>query len=303
MKRRDFLSLTALAAGTLALNPLTESATPPDFVEPVWVPLTKEVKATRVGFGTGMRGGQRRSDLVRAGYSKATELLRFAYDQGIRLFDCADMYGTHDVVSEALKGKPRDSYVLVSKLWLRPGGALPEVERLDPQETVKRLLRELKTDYIDVLQIHNMADNQWTREYAEAMESMEKLKKAGLIRAHGISAHANSALELAAETKWCDVVHIRINSEGFNMEESITEPAKRVEAGVRMTKRLHEAGKGVIAMKVVGAGNMANDPEMRRRSAKFISQLDSVNVMIVGFGEKEHITEFLANVAAAKSTG
>ena len=302
MKRRDFLGLTALAAGTLALNPFTgaaETASLPDRVDPVWVPLTKEVKTTRIGFGTGMRGSMRRSDLTRAGYPKAIELLRFAYDQGIRLFDCADMYGTHDVVAEALKGKPRDSYVLVSKVWLRTGGGLPELERLDPQITVKRFLRELKTDYIDVVQIHCITDDRWTQEYADGMESLEKLKKEGVIRAHGISSHSSPATELVADTDWCDVVHVRLNSEGFNMDMFPDDAGKRVEEGIRITKRVHEAGKGVICMKVLGEGKMANDPEMRRKSTTFITQLDCVDAMIVGFTEKEHITEFLANVAAA----
>ena len=301
MKRRNFLGLTTLAAGTLALNPLTgvaETVSPSEPVDPVWVPLTKEVKTTRVGFGTGMRGWQRRSELTRAGYPKAIELLRFAYDQGIRLFDLADLYGTHDVVAEAMKGKPRDSYTLVSKIWMHANG-LPEIERLDPAVTVKRFLGELKTDYIDVVQLHCLQSNSWTTQFAKEMESLEKLKKEGVIRAHGISSHANQATEHAAETEWCDVVHVRMNSEGLNMEGFPDDAAKRVEEGVRTTQRVHDAGKGVICMKVLGEGKMANDPEMRRRSTAFISQLDCVDVMIVGFCEKEHVTEFLANVAAA----
>ena len=299
MKRRDFLSLTTLAAGTAALAPLTtHAAEAVSLADAPWVPLTKDVKVPRVGFGTGMRGWQRRSDLTRAGYPKAIELLRFAYDNGIRLFDVADLYGTHDVVAEALKDKPRDSYVLVTKLWLRANG-LPEVERLDPQVTVKRFLQELRTDYIDVAQIHCMSDAKWTEEYAVAMESLETLKKAGAIRAHGISSHSNGATELAAATDWCDVIHVRMNSEGMNMDGPLDDAAKRVEESVRAAKRAHDAGKGIICMKVLGEGKMADKPDLRKKSTKFISQLDCVNTMIVGFSEKEHITEFLTNLAPA----
>ena len=302
MKRRDFLGLTAFAAGAATLAPLTGVAqTAPHLEprEPVWVPLTKEVKTTRIGFGTGMRGGDRRADLVRLGYPKAVEMLRYAYDLGIRLFDCADLYGTHDVTAEALQGKPRDSYVLVSKLWLRPGG-IPEMERLSPEITVKRFLRECRTDYIDVLQIHCMDSNRWTQEFAAAMESMEKLKKEGLIRAHGVSTHSNAAVELAAETKWCDVVHVRINSEGLHMDGPNDDAAARVAEGVRVTRKAHEAGKGVIAMKVLGQGDggMPENPEMRKKSTKFVANLGCVDVMIVGFTEKDQITEFVSNVAA-----
>jgi 2,4-dienoyl-CoA reductase-like NADH-dependent reductase (Old Yellow Enzyme family) len=122
-----------------------------------------------------------------------------------------------------------------------------------------------------------------------------------LIRAHGISSHSNAATELAAETEWCDVIHVRMNSEGFNMDGPQNDAGKRVEESVRVAKRAHEAGKGIICMKVLGEGKMANDPEMRKKSTKFISQLDSVNTMIVGFTEKEHSSELVANVAT--STG
>jgi aryl-alcohol dehydrogenase-like predicted oxidoreductase len=304
MKRRDFISLTTLAAGTLALNPLSgvaEESAPPTPVEPVWVPLTKEVKTTRVGFGTGMKGGERQSELTRLGWDKGIELLRFAYDQGIRLFDCADLYGTHAVVAEALKDKPRDSYVLISKVWLL-GGGIPERERLDPVDTVQRFLRELKTDYIDLVQLHCMMRDNWTQEFAGAMESLAKLKKDGKIRAHGISSHALAATEKAAEQEWCDVVHVRLNSEGLAMDGPRNDAARRVEEGVRVAKRAHDAGKGVIAMKVLGEGAMANDPEMRKKSTKYVTQLDSVNAMIVAFAEKAHITEFLANVASATTS-
>ena len=304
MKRRDFLNLTTLAAGTAVLTPLTgvaQTSAPSSPVEPEWVPLTKEVKSTRIGFGTGMNGGMRRSDMIRGGYPKAIEMLRYAYDHGIRLFDCADLYGTHDVVAEALKDKPRDSYVLVSKIWLT-GGGIPEVERLDPDVTVKRFLRETRTQYIDVVQIHCMTNNSWNREFATAMESMEKLKKAGLIRAHGISSHSNAATELAAETAWCDTVHVRINGEGMAMDGN---GATAVAESIRTAKKAHDAGKGVIAMKVFGGGGMRTDAhaEMRKKATKFIVDLDCIDVILIGFTEPAHIPEFLTNYAAAKVGG
>jgi len=302
MKRRDFLSLTTLAAGTAALAPLTTKAADvaplAGSADPVWIPLTKDVKTTRVGFGTGMRGWQRRSDITRMGYPKAIELLRFAYDKGIRLFDLADLYGTHDVVAEALKDKPRDSYVLITKIWVRPNG-IPELERPEPQVMVKRFLQEMKTDYIDIVQIHCMSDAKWTEEYAPTMEGLAKLKQEGLVRAHGVSTHSNSAAELGAETDWCDVIHVRMNSEGISMDGPQDNPAKQVEDALRVAKRAHDAGKGIIAMKVLGEGRMADKPDLRKKSTAFITKLDSVNAMIVGFAEKEHITEFMANVASA----
>lgn len=309
MKRRDFLEAAALGIGSLAIsqtlgNSVSAQETPISGTTTgnplVPVQLTKDVKCSRIGMGTGMRGGNRVSDTVRAGWKKSIELINFAYDNGVRLYDCADMYGTHVIVAEALKGKPRDSYTLVSKVWLHPKGGLPEKERLSPEESVERFLRELRTDYIDVLQIHCMMAPNWTEQFAEGMESMERLKKAGKIRAHGISSHSNAATEVAAKTPWCDVIHVRVNSEGMNMDGPKDDAAKRIEDTIRTTKLAHDAGKGIIAMKVLGEGKMANDAEMRKKSTKFVVDLDCVDVLIAAFEEKEHITEFVNNIAEAE---
>jgi len=302
MKRRDFLSTAISGAVSIPLlndNLNDNSAFAQEKAQEKkpfseTVQLTKEIKCSRLGMGTGMRGHSRISDTVRAGWKKSIELINFAYDNGIRFYDCADLYGTHQIVAEALKGKPRDTYTLVSKIWLRSGG-LPEKERLPVEETVPRFLRELRTDYIDILQIHCMTGSDWTSVFADAMEDMERIKKKGMIRSHGISSHSNDATELAAKTPWVDTVHIRINSEGMNMDGHQDNAKKRIEEGIRTTKLVHDAGKGTIAMKVLGEGKMANDAEMRKKSMQFVRDLGSGAVIMAAFEEKEHITEFINN--------
>ncbi len=300
MKRRQFLGTAALGTGVLLTGQIPADAAEPKKIKPAkpkstdpvaLVPLTPTVWSSRIGFGCGMRGYNRSSNLTRMDRTKAIDLLQFAYDRGIRMFDMADLYGAHPVVAEAMKGKPRDSYVLSSKIWEHKGG-LNEEDRPGADVVVKRFLQECKTDYLDIVQIHCMMNDQWTSEHSGQMEILEKLKQQGLIRAHGVSCHANSALKLAAETPWTDVVHVRINPEGVNMEGSVDEV-------VDLTRKVHEAGIGTIAMKVIGEGKFADNPELRKKSAKFVTNLDCIDMMIVGFDEREHITEILANVEAA----
>ena len=294
MKRRQFLG-AALGAGALATSlPLHAREPAQKELPPVpLVQLTKDVKCSRIGFGTGMRGGMRQTNLTRIGWEKGIPLLRFAYDHGVRLFDCADLYGTHWMVAEALKDKPRDSYALVSKIWVRPGG-IPEKERLGADELVPRYLKELKTDYIDVVQIHCMDKDNWSTEYAPYLEQLETLKKKGAIRAHGISSHSNIATEHASKTPWNDVVHIRINSEGMSMDGPKDDPAVCVAEAVRTAKLCKDAGQGIIAMKVIGEGRMKDDPAMRKKSAEFVKK--HVDVLIVGFEEISQVEEFILNV-------
>jgi len=295
MKRRQFLG-AAIGAGALATGlrvHAQEGASPKDLPPVPLIQLTKDVKCSRVGFGTGMTGGDRRSNLTRMDHKKGIELLRFAYDHGVRLFDCADMYGTHWMLAEALDGKPRDSYTVVTKIWVRPGG-IPEKERLSADELFPRFRRELKTDYIDIMQIHCMDKDDWPTEYAPYLEQLETLKKKGAIRAHGISSHANIATERASKTPWTDVVHVRINSEGIDLDGPREDPATVTEA-VRTAKLCKEAGIGIIAMKVVGHGKLNNDPATRKKSTEFVKNLDCVGAMIVGFDEISHIEEFIRN--------
>ncbi len=62
----------------------------------------------------------RTSEQIRIGIEKFEKVIRKAYDEGIRFFDMADIYGSHPIVGRVLKDKPRDSYALGSKVWLLP---------------------------------------------------------------------------------------------------------------------------------------------------------------------------------------
>ena len=63
---------------------------------------------------------------------------------------------------------------------------------------------------------------------------------------------------------------------------------------ISFINKLHKAGKGVIGMKLVGNGKLRNDPEKVENSFRFVSGLGSVNMMIIGFEEKDQIDSYLA---------
>ena len=125
--RRDFLK-TGLAAalagaGSFPLRAARETATD-------WVTLGKSgVKVTRLAFGTGTIGGRVQREL---GQDQFTRLVRYAYDHGIRFFETAESYGEmHRMLGVALKGIPRDSYRLMSKVTTR--------EDVDPHAEDRRV--------------------------------------------------------------------------------------------------------------------------------------------------------------------
>jgi predicted aldo/keto reductase-like oxidoreductase len=295
IQRRQFLATAVVGtAGTLLAGRSALAAPPkaaPAEPDPTaLVPLGKQLKVCRISCGTGMAGGGRQTNQTRLGKEKFEALLRYAYDQGIRQFDMADMYGTHPYVGRVMKGKPRDGVQLVSKIWTHPGG-LPERERPLADVLVKRFLKELQTDYIDVLQMHCMMAADWPKRERRQMDAMEKLKEQGLIRAHGVSVHSFAALEAAADEPWVDVVHARINPYGHRTDVPQDQFVEKV---VPVLKKIHAAGKGIIGMKLIGEGHF--DLQQRKNTLEFVMDLGCVDCLTVGFEKPDEIDEFKANV-------
>lgn len=294
MNRRKFVS--ALGMGTahiLFSNPLYSSNTPP-VISPTQLTTlgNSGIKTSLLGMGTGVHAGNRTCFLTKQEKNKSLALLRHAYDRGIRNFDCADTYGTHQLVAEALSGMDREKLNLTSKIWYRKGG-IPEPERPDADVVIDRFRKELKTDYIDLVQIHCMVNDDWTETMKPQMDILENLKAKGIIRAHGVSVHSLEAMKAALKDPWVDVLHARINPYGIAMDKP--EPQEVVE----VIQQLHESGKGVIGMKLVGNGKLRDDSKKIDNSLRFVLGLGSVNNIIVGFEEISQVDNYITRMESA----
>ena len=293
IKRREFLKRSALGVGSLlAGTQLNHAETPkPSFFDPYeTVPLGRTgLRFTRFCLGTGVHGGNRHSNATRMGKEKFEALIRGAHDRGIRVFDLADLYGTHPFLLPALRDIPRDRLTIISKIWFRRGG-IPEPERPDADVVVQRFLKEIGTDYLDLVLLHCVESGNWPNELRRQMDIMAQLKQKGIIRAHGVSCHSIAALEAAAAEPWVDSVHTRINPYGMSMDGTPDEV-------VPALKKLHAAGKGVIGMKIIGEGRLRNDAEKRDASAKFVLGLGCVDILNVGFEKTEEIDDFADRVS------
>jgi len=74
---------------------------------------------------------------------------------------------------------------------------------------------------------------------------------------------------------------------------------KEPEEVVDVIHKLHAAGKGVIGMKLIGAGQFSNDSEKIDNSLRFVLGLGSVDMMIIGFQDSEQIDNYLSRVEKA----
>ena len=213
---------------------LTQNTAPKRFDPFERVTLGKSgLKVSRICMGTGTSGVKQQSNQTRLGAENFKRLIREAYDRGVRTFDAADQYGTHPYLLPALKEVPRDSYTIVTKI--RWHGA-PEP---DANIFVERFLKELSTDYIDLLLIHCMTAPDWTTTMRKQMDILSEYKTKGVIRALGVSCHSIPALEAAAAEPWVDSVHTRINPYGMSMDG----PPEKV---VPVIKKIHADRKSVV---------------------------------------------------------
>ena len=120
------------------------------------------IKVSEIGFGAWGIGGPSRNA---PGYgevddNESIKALKYAYDNRINFFDTADLYGdghSERIIAEALGGL-RDKIIIASK-----GGTLPHTGLYMPQDfsarhltkALDQSLRRLKTDYIDLYQLHS----------------------------------------------------------------------------------------------------------------------------------------------------
>jgi predicted aldo/keto reductase-like oxidoreductase len=236
------------------------------------------VKITRIAVGTGTVGGPHESNQTRAGQENFTRVVRRAYDAGINFFDSADLYGSMPFFKVALEGIPRDKIVLLSKI--RGNRTAKEA-----QEDIERFLRELGVDYIDILLTHCATNSNWATQRASALEVLSKAKEKGTIRACGVSWHGMAPLTTIADTKWGDFALVRINHKGAKMEGPPEEVVPHV-------KKIHDSGKFVMGMKILGEGTIKDSDEIDA-SLRYVLGLGTVGAMTIGFEKAGQVDDLL----------
>jgi aryl-alcohol dehydrogenase-like predicted oxidoreductase len=288
LNRRDFLqatvATTALAAASTTVSAAARASLPKSPTD--LVTLGKSgVQVSLVGMGTGSHGSGQASNQTRLGVKEFTRVVRHALDRGIRLFDVADQYGSHVYLREALKGVPRDQYVIQTKTHA--------TKYADARSHIERYRMELGVDTIDIVLLHCMQTLDWPAKNAESMEYLMDAKAQKIIRAHGTSCHGMDPLNIAAKSPFVEIDLARINPEGVKMDN----PKNPDEVASRL-EEMHNAGKGVIGMKVFGEGAF-KEPERRDASLRYVLGLGTVNAFIIGLESIAQVDELLTRTAAA----
>ncbi len=287
--RRNFLN-TALATGVLAgtgslpLRAARGTATD-------WVTLGKSgVKVTRLALGTGTMSGRVQREL---GQDQFTKLVRHAYDRGIRFFETSESYGEmHKMLGVALKGVPRDTYRLMSKVTTRDG--------VDPQEKIDELRKLANTDYFDVMLMHYQHVATWPKDTLRWQDGILEAKNKKAILGHGASVHGLPALRQFPDNQWLEIAMIRMNHNGTKMDAELynTNGAGNVPEVVTHMKQVHAQGMGVISMKLIGEGAFTTR-EDRQAAMKFAFNQAGVDSVTVGYKNTAEVDEAIENLNLA----
>ncbi len=172
---------------------------------------TTGLGVSEVGFGTWGLGGTVYGPVDD---HESRLALERAFDAGVTFFDTSDMYGdghSEEVLGATFAGR-RQQVVFATKVGTLPhtGFTMPQdfsAARINSQ--VHRSLRRLRTDYLDVYQLHSPPID--LPGYDEAVDALQQLQAAGVIRTYGVSARSPADAATLVARHGFPVVQVNFN--------------------------------------------------------------------------------------------
>ena len=225
------------------------------------------LKVSRMGFGG--------IPIQRIDAEGTKKLMQALMDAGVNYIDTARGYTvSEEFLGFALEGI-REHFVLATKSMARTAEAMAA--------DIDVSLKNLRTDYIDLYQVHNpnLAQLEQVCAPGGALEALESAKAAGKIGHIGITAHSKEVFEKALELPWVETVMFP-----YNIVET---------QGEKLIRACREKNIGFIDMKPL-AGGAIEDATLALR---FICANEDVDVLIPGMAE---ISELSQNLAACEDT-
>jgi uncharacterized protein len=272
MGRRDFMKSTASGLGSfvfLASNEKKQEEKQRGNRKFIYRNFGKTgVKLPIVGMG-----------VMQAGYRN---LLQAALDSGIMTLDTAFGYGrgqSEQLIGEVVKGRPRDSYFINTKVYLPRDRITGLFTREATGEMVSKnldtTLKRLGVEYVDVFGLHEVGHKEMVL-YEPAMKAMEKAKKEGKARFLGVSFHKNEPelIQNVIDSHFYDAILVSYNFKQRHYLSVRQAIAKAAEAGI-----------GIIAMKIMG-GPQSTDPLKPFNASaalKWVLQDPNVHTTVPGF--------------------
>ena len=225
------------------------------------------LKVSRMGFGG--------IPIQRIDAKRTRALMLRLRDEGINYIDTARGYTVSEsYLGEALEGI-RGDFILATKSMSRTKEAMAK--------DIDISLGNLRTDYIDLYQVHNPSVAQLEQVVAPggALEALQEAKAAGKIGHIGLTAHSLEVFTMGLEMPWVETIMFP-----YNIVES---------QGIDLIAKCAEKGIGFIDMKPL-AGGAIEDATLALR---YVCANDNVTITIPGMAE---LAELDQNLAAVNDT-
>jgi predicted aldo/keto reductase-like oxidoreductase len=278
INRRDFLKV-GLAGTTSALlgwEGLADamqyaSAEPFVFPAPVYRTLGRTgLKITIISFG--------------AMLTPEPEVMKIAFDHGVNYVDTARRYmggKNEEIVAKALKGM-RDKVYVATKI--SPASTSKESIFKD----VETSLKALETDYVDVIQLHNLTGREDRIFNPEIREALVRLKEQGKVRFFGVTTHKNEA----------EVLHALADDKDRFFDTALVKYNFKSDAQTKQAiARAAQTNIGIIAMKTL-AGGYATDAlgpfSPYQAAIKWVLQDQHITATIPGMRDLAQLREDIA---------
>ena len=278
INRRDFLKVglagtTSALLGWEGLADAMQYASAESFVFPAPVYRTlgrTGLKITIISFG--------------AMLTPEPEVMKIAFDHGVNYVDTARRYmggKNEEIVARALKGN-RDKVYVATKI--SPASTSKENIFKD----VETSLKALETDYVDVIQLHNLTGREDRIFNPEIREALVRLKEQGKVRFFGVTTHKNEA----------EVLHALADDKDRFFDTALVKYNFKSDAQTKQAiARAAQANIGIIAMKTL-AGGYATDvlgPFSPYQAAiKWVLQDQHITATIPGMRDLAQLREDIA---------
>jgi len=193
-----------------------------------------KLTVSEIGFGTWGLGGDQKGSLAYGATDDATShaALQEALDLGITFFDTADLYG-YGKSETLLAFLPRDRCIIASKVGFLDQGGAQDFSRTHIQKAFDASCKRLKTDYIDLYQLHS-PPAQSLLNNPTPLECLEALKKEGAIRAIGVATRSpQEALDLIKAFPQIDTIQINLNAADLRaLDCNVLQACREADVGV-----------------------------------------------------------------------
>ena len=206
--------------------------------------------------------------IQRLDLQEATRILRRAYDGGINFFDTARGYSDSEEKMGHALNDVRDRIIIATKSGARTRDKL--------LADLEASLRNLRTDYVDILQLHNPGQLPDPDDPQSSYAGLLAAKEQGMVRFLGLSNHRVDTAAAAVASGLYDTLQFPLSSISSDRE-------------LELIAACREHDVGLIAMKALSGGLITN----ARAAFAFLRQYENV-VPIWGIQRLSELEEFLA---------